>query len=297
MSEGYGKDFTFWDNLVKERFKDQLEKLGTPRYRNWEVFKSPKGRWMAFHNKSYSDIKIVDLETLEPVIPYFYGKTVYNEDGSYNKDESVYDGFHTNVTSFVPTYLKRSYESNVTKKEEIYYTEICEIDESFIKDEEDIWAKIISVPLAFNAYTYWAADFELYVDVIDLSEIDNGIIKKFTGQSSFIIPHGANRLGNYVKCDLDYYIDMKPKEGEEGVFVSAGTTSRDRGEFHINFNILEEKSKGNLYFNDRSNKSVYKIDETNCEVENCQPWEEVDRKQKEYKAKNDLKLDGDGNES
>lgn len=268
MSEGYGCDWTVWDALVRERFKEALDKLGVYKYRNFEVFKSPQGRWMAFHGSSYMDIRVVDLETCEVVCTNFYSNRVLNSAGEYDREKSFYIE-HTNVSTCVPTYLKSVYDD---------YSVLCEpTDLESEGDKEDFtqWDKMISLPFAFNAFTYWAADWELYVDVLDLREIDKGIIKKWEGATSFVIPHGADHVRNYVKLD-DAGI-IKPKDGNK--------------EFtHADFKVLEERTRDRFHVNnDGTDFKFYNMykkgDEGLYKVEEDLPWQVGQRMMEEQRKK------------
>jgi hypothetical protein len=266
---GYGNDYSFWDAKVKERFKDQLEKLGKVRYENFCVFKSPKGRWMAFHNTSYTDIKVYDLETLELVATDFYSKSVRNEDGSYNRELSTYAS-HTNASTFVPVYMPRNHGK---------YTSLD--DMSGLVEEDWLsfcdWDRMISPPIAFNSWTIWAADFEFYVDVLDLREIDNGIIKKWPDVCSFEIPRSGYNVRDFVEIDADLIIN-RDKE--------INTTIPAQGDFVIDFNILQERKRdrfafntatGEIQFGDMHKEGFY-------EPKDTLPWEETRKRIDEYHA-------------
>ena len=239
INDGYGHNYSAWDAFVEKNFGEQIRKLGPiQQYAKIEVFKSPKGRWMAFHHTDYTDIRIVDLETGDTVLKNFY--SYFNG----KKEDRIYI-HHVNFTTFVPTYSKSSYEHK-GKKETIF---VDPTDYNSLKEmEDDAWNdldSIMSLPLAFNSWTIWAADHEFYVDILDLREIDDGKLKIFDG-GGFTLTRSAGHIRNYIKGEPSFWIKLvTPEErvaGKENALLS------DKREFVVQFSYLEEVNKTHLNF-------------------------------------------------
>lgn len=273
--DGFGYDYAPWDKAITEKFKDQLAKLGAhQKYGQVEIFKSPKGRWMAFHNPSYGDIRIVDLESGDVVAKDFYSST----------DPKVY-GHHANFTTFVPSYF---YENLYEGKPEHGDKVRMNLSEVFDYEDSDFetvnWDNLYSVPIAFNSWTIWAADNEFYVDAIDLRRVDEGVILPFKG-AGFTLTRGASHVRQFIKHDSSYWVKVRTQE--ERAAGLENELSCDRGEFVVSFDFLEEKSgtrlmvapKGELFKFEDGNKdadSEYQHDEL--------PWVGLKRRMDEYEA-------------
>lgn len=195
MSEGYGHDWTRWDEKLPwqrsaegVKYKGELTPLPNACYGNFYPFRSPKGRWMAFHNKYYSDIRIIDLKTYETVFEQFYRTPTYYAS-------------HTNFCTYVPGYMSSMSSDGKTR---FFYND-HELDED--KDWDNFEEDIGYLPIAFNAWTIWACDYEFYVDILDLRQIDDGILKIYENKTSFIIPRSAGHVRNYVNVQLEWNDD------------------------------------------------------------------------------------------
>lgn len=187
----WGHDYSVIDKLF-EPFK---EKLGHYCYDNFYPFKSKSGKWYAFHNDQYSDIKIVEIETGKTVVKHFYS------------NKGVYLS-HTNASTYVPAFVRGVYESPHTGRTIKTITN----DHDF-EDSENITLDMIeSVPIAINSWTIWAADYEFYVDAIDLRRIDEGIVRKLKFPQK-VISRDCLQVRNVVECQTDYWYCIK-KEGE-----------------------------------------------------------------------------------
>lgn len=272
-NDGYGTNFEAWDRAVAARFKDQLARLGSNhRYGVPEIFRSPKGRWMAFHNPKYSDVRVVDLETGEIVATDVYS----------NRDPEVYDGFHANFTMYVPSYFRTVL--NLRNGDEPNLMHVSELDD---KDFESVdWDALVSIPLAFYSYTFWAADYEFYVELLDLREIDDGKIHVLK-DVGFTMARSASHVRQYVLADAESYIDLGPPVIENGmkVYKPTGTNSAQRNEFGTGFRFLEERRGPHLFFgvngNERFSLTVDGKGDKAIPVEREPelPWMKVQRRQ------------------
>lgn len=287
MTEGYNRDWTNWDAYVSHLWP----KPENVKYRNWYPFLSPKGRWLAFYNKSYTDINIIDLETKELVVRDFYSRYRGYDliDGKrVSMEGHVYNGGHCNVSTYVPHCVYTQFVSSSADNKWLFsgledfdfdVFDPAKTDEymsnknSGFKHHTDKRV-LTSVPIAFNAYTYWAADFEFYVDLIDLSEVDNGVIKMIDG-GRFTIPRSAEHVRNYVNCSFEGEDDpSKPQR------------------ISLRYNVLEEKGPFNFDKNDVNNESGLETwDGKWNKVKHTEflPWQEVEKLDKEREANKKLK--------
>lgn len=193
MQEGYGHDWTNWDNFINAIYPRPAD----VRYQNWYPFKSPKGVMMAFYNNSYGDIRVINLETKEVVVNEFYS----HEDADPAKN---WYKSHTNVSTYVPSYWVLN-EKNTDVKgvtTEYMFTmldyDIDPLDEETLKS----YGEFKSLPFAFNAWTIWGMDFEFYVDILDLTEIDDGIIRKWK-DVNYVITKNADHVRNFIHHSTD----------------------------------------------------------------------------------------------
>lgn len=191
MTEGYGHNFEHFDryvtSIMPSHVIENLHTLGTPIHGNYYPFLSKSNKWYAFFNKSYSDINIYDLETNKLVVDYFYESTA-----------------HVNVSTYVPAYSLIEY-LDFTKQDgthSIFADWDYETNEySAMNTNNSIDVQMLRyTPIAFNAYTLWAADFEYYVDILDLNDIDNGNIKLIE-KTKFTLPTAMNQVRNYISFD------------------------------------------------------------------------------------------------
>ncbi len=278
-TDGYGYDYAPWDRAVAEKFKTNLERLGPhQRYGKVEIFRSPKGRWMAFHNPQYTDIRVVDLETGDVV-----AKDVY---ANFSVEPRVYDGFHANFTTFVPSYFRQMISVG-TSYEQPHLFSVTEYDDNDFQTVD--WDTLLSVPLAFNSYTYWAADHEFYVDVLDLRDIDDGKIHLLKG-TGFTLIRSASHVRQFIKSDASSWVKIRTAEEREAGLQNE--SSAVHGKFVTDFTVLDQKeglrlnfsTDGHLFdlhdYTKEKSEPGYKI-ERSTEL----PWVGVQRREAEYKAK------------
>lgn len=209
--EGYGYDFAAFDKITAPLRERAVEKWGKPAYQNWYPFRSPKGAWMAFHNTSYTDIRIVNLDTMDVVVDGdFYSHLHRDPDGQvdWRSPETVY-GSHTNHSTYVPAYSTHAIEP-------IGKTDMLVFDDYDFEDGESL-DSVFSVPIAINAWTIWAADYEFYVDVMDLSLVDDGIVRHFhmNRLAGAAIPISASHVRNFVKPSTEHWVSIGPNKGED----------------------------------------------------------------------------------
>lgn len=192
--------FNKLDNYFKEKFKDQLEFLGKYPYKNFYPFKSPKGKWMAFHSKYYSDIRIVDLENPERIV----------YEGYYRDPNSKYSA-HCNVNTYVPSYLVVPPNDSTQ-----YGFAISDNDfDDWLSDgsmKESQFENIDFLPLAFNVWTIWAADYELYLDVFDLSKIDDGILNCYKTDFKNTFPIECSDIRKHIKVEVEEWFPIKNQD-------------------------------------------------------------------------------------
>lgn len=73
-------------------------------------------------------------------------------------------------------------------------------------------------PIAFNAWTYWAADEEFYVDTLDLSRIDEGVVAVFD-RKPYVVSRGIRQVRDVVEfgggfpVDVDRSVEWYAKDG------------------------------------------------------------------------------------
>lgn len=192
QQQGYGYDWTQWDNFINEKFPRPTN----VRYQNWQPFLSPKGVWMAFYNTGYSDILVVNLETNEVVINEFYSHKDADPEKSWYKS-------HTNVSTYVPGYF--SCMEIFKNKDDVTPTYFSIPDyETESAEERASYGELKFLPLAFNAWTIWGMDSEYYVDVLDLSKIDDGIIRKWQ-DVNYIITRHAQHVRDFIHHDIEMW--------------------------------------------------------------------------------------------
>lgn len=171
--KGYDRPHSGWREYLFRKFEEQIIALGPRAGQNLEIFKSPKGTWMAFHAIDPCRLFVRDLETGRIITE------VPNVSGSIS--------FSTYVPSF--------YELNFgfkTGPEKSYTDVACIVKSSFFDS-----VKTHSLPIAFSAYTYKHDDL-YYVESLDLSRIDEGVID--AGQyDTFEIPFDAEHVRNHVR--------------------------------------------------------------------------------------------------
>jgi hypothetical protein len=227
--EGYGHDWGAWDAYLEHK---GIVPPGEVRYGNWCPFWSPKGRLMAFYNKSYGDIQIIDLETKEVVVKDFYSRLRPMED-----PERVYN-HHTNCSTYVPSFIRYPHESKFTaNNEERHHRGFSHyVDQEWGgKDDLQEWldtlankgGEIGSLPVAFNVWTIWACDYEQYLDAIDLRQVDDGIVKLWPSKKTHI-PINATHVRNYVQVAIDHH-------------SSEGGGIPDPDDVTVDFRFLEER--------------------------------------------------------
>lgn len=221
-TEGYGYDFAAFDAVTKPLLDKAVEKFGKHSYANWYPFKSPAGVWMAFHMPSYSDIRIINLDAMEVIVDGdFYSHLARSADGKadYRSSETVYAS-HTNASVYVPAFVESTYTTHEGKPG------LIAMNDHELEGDE-LLDNVRSVPLAFNAWTIWAADYEFYVDVIDLSEVDSGkvhLLDLGEARRGMSIPIGASHIRNFVKPSTEHWYRMADKEkGIEGGTVENAT--------------------------------------------------------------------------
>lgn len=283
MTKGYGHDFSGFDALTKPLLDKATEKFGKHAYRNWCPFKSPAGAWMAFHMSSYSDIRVINLDTMEVVVDgEFYAHLHRGDDGKvdWRAKETVYAS-HTNTSVYVPSYAELPY-TNHKGEADTYVVEGHEFEPEDSDKESRVTLDFIrSVPLAFNAWTIWAADYEFYVDVLDLSDVDNGNIsilelgEKHRGMS---IPISASHVRNFIKPSIDHWIKIGDKsKGEENSRVKDVT---------FDAMILTESHLGRLELGagERGFHDIYTEDKTAAYPRGRKPWESLRDRLNERKA-------------
>lgn len=229
MAIGWGHDYSFVDKMFSTYFSESLKKLGGVKYNNWYPFKSPKGRWMAFHNTSYGDIRIVDLEANTVVATNFYSNF------DVRPDAPKWYMHHTNVASYVPGFIQ--YDDTLNDDKPVVFTledremtswledgSLVSIYKECLSVEADpseqelisfVFDKWQSTNFALNAYTYWAADFEFYVDILDLSRIDEGILAIYP-KPTYVMPIDTDNLRSMVKFEVESFLPLS-KPDENGV--------------------------------------------------------------------------------
>ena len=208
-SPTYGYTYKLLDALFQPMQDTLKSKIGKPvKYHNFYPFKSKSGRWYAFFNNSYSDIKIYDLETGELWFTNFYS---YNPefDFSENKRDSRIYYDHTNVSTYVPSFIKDSFI--LKEKEHVYYINDFSFDEDF-EDSQLPKEELDFLPIAFNMWTIWAADYEFYVDVLDLSDIDNKVVKIYNN-ISYTVSRSVDKVRDIIKVDSEFWMPIR-REGE-----------------------------------------------------------------------------------
>lgn len=211
VTEGYGHDFTNFDALTAPLLVKAEEKFGKHSYRNWYPFKSPKGDWMAFHMVSYSDIRIVNLDSMEIVVDgEFYAHIVKGADGKndWRHKDTVYNS-HTNTSVYVPSYYIDTYDKGKDPEGNSCGVGHYAVNDREFDDDESTLGNMKSVPIAFTAWTIWAADYEFYVDMLDLSEVDEGRVSLLSPGEKFqgaCIPISARHVRNWVKPEVDYWL-------------------------------------------------------------------------------------------
>lgn len=202
-------DYNGWDELCPyKQKKDGIyyknkKILETPSYRNFYPFITKSGKWFAFYNQTYSDMKIINLETLEIVVDKFYRK-----EGKYSA--------HCNIETYVPGFLFVEMENN-----ENYSLN----DHSRYINKEKITqnnSKQYYFPFAFNGYTFWACDYEIYIDMFDISDIENGNISLLKQQWA-ILPIDLYRIRNYISAKKESWVSANEEE-----------------KFSLDFKVLQE---------------------------------------------------------
>lgn len=257
---GYNYDWKFFDNLTNDLKIKAEEKFGKIRYNNWCPFKSPKGTMMAFHNSSYRDIRVINLDTMEIVI----NGEFYSHFDKEDEKNTVYSS-HANHSTYVPSYWKFQSE----KYEHVL--NVDEIDED--NKHEFTLDNMLSAPYAINDWTIWAADYEFYVDILDLSEIDSGKIRKFDispnpMMRNLSIPIEADHVRDYVKVDLEHWFHMNDPANDIPNTQSANIT--------MDIQILHEDHIGRVSDIISNPNKFHDIchDKKDYSLMNETPWEE-----------------------
>lgn len=190
-------------------------------YLNFHPFKSASGRLYAFHDGgNYTDIRVHELWredgalTSRPVTSDFY------------RTKEHYDG-HANYSIYCPSYFVRDSQYKGLKGEIVKSKEVV-MDHAFDAVDEVPWGEVQFAPVAFNAFTYWAADTEFYVDTIDLSRIDEGRISLFD-RKPYVVSRTMKQVRDVVDFSGWFYEDLRR------------TTLFDEGDVKpspgINFNV------------------------------------------------------------
>ncbi len=249
-TDGYGYNYAIWDTFITEKFSKQLKHLGNMQpYGQVEIFRSPKGRWMAFHNTNYYDIRIVDLETCEPVFENFY--SYFDKD----KTNQVYK-HHVNFTTYVPTYFVDNFTTD--GKKSLYLVKTYGFD--CVEDMENFdFNDLFSIPIAFNAWTIWGADFEFYVDVLDLREIDDGKLKMFKG-AGFTLVSTATHVRQYINNNPYIYANFVGKEAPDvnEHFIAHFSVLEKKSNMTLEFGI-NSKEKFSFYDNSKDLRETYSL--------------------------------------
>ena len=219
------------------------------------LFFSPQGQKMAFYNTKYSDIRIVKIPTMEVVVDTFYS----------NKKENVY-AHHANFSTYVPTYMTYDYIRSDGELDSLVDidSEFEEDPEAYMKEnrEKGLRYEIKSLPLAFNAWTIWACDYEFYVDVIDLSEVDNGIIRKSTCPG-FTMTRSGKEVRNYIQTSISYWYSV--------IDNKIDTTTKESN-LIASFEYLERIERDRYYV---SSKGFGDNHKTTYEADSLLPWEKT----------------------
>jgi hypothetical protein len=199
MSDYESPSWGYSFKKIDELFQPIKEKFGQPRYNNFYPFKSASGKWYAFWNDRYSDIKIWDVEKHEIVFTNYYSNL-----------EPKYYAEHTNVSTYVPCYIFDSFELN--GKEHRFTVSDYDIDESYDISLDDLHF----VPFAFNASTIWGCDYEFYCDVLDLRRIDEGIVS--TIKKSYILSRDMNHVRDMIKVETENWRAIRNKDETDEEF-------------------------------------------------------------------------------
>ena len=193
--QGYGHDWIHWDKFINTLYPKPTD----VKYENWYPFRSPKGIMMAFYNTSYGDIKVINLETKEIVVEEFYSHSDTDPEKNWYKS-------HTNISTYVPSYwvIKEKKHVKDHPEKDILYT-ILDYDTDPLTEETlNSYGQFKSLPVAFNAWTIWGIGTEFYVDVLDLREIDSGIIRKWKN-IQYIITRDASHVRDFIKHSTDVF--------------------------------------------------------------------------------------------
>lgn len=257
ISPTWGLNYDFLDEYFKYKFGEKLKKLPKVHYDNWYPFKSASGKWYAFHNDNYYDIRIIDMETLEPVVTQCFSNLETDPDfvpTEHVTDRSVWYAHHVNLSTYVPSYMRFMYESKYAEPHPMVRMDstIGETEEDAYhlygnsKTREEVFAFLDEhlefVPVAFNAHTIWAADFEAYVDVIDLSEIDKGIVRVYD-IDPIIIPIEADTVRSVVRVRHENWSRVRRQNESEEEF-DARTAKLPKETFR--FEYLTAKTRDRL---------------------------------------------------
>lgn len=258
MKMGFGRDYSVWDKLVEDAIGQKVqalnEKLKTGyKYQNYYPFKSPKGKWFCFYGDTYADIRIYDLETLELVTKSFYS----------NMEKKVY-AHHANYSSYVPGYYTSKY------KDEYLFAH----EEYTLGDEKDNLPTVDELQystFAFNAWTIWAADTEFYVDIIDLSDIDNGNVK-LIDKEVYIISRDTYSMRDMVNIDVENCNSSKIDDPPD-IYITYEILTKTWGVMHQNKIPNYEKTNEDGEYGCYKNKDML-------------PWQELEIRLAEFKKEN-----------
>lgn len=170
-------------------------------YRNFHPFKSSSGRLYAFHDGgNYTDIKIHEISRVDGVLQ---GRPVTAD---FYRTKEHYDG-HANYSVYCPCYFVRDAEYRGLSGEIVKSRQVI-MDHAFDAVDEVPWSEVRFAPVAFNAFTYWAADTEFYVDTIDLSRIDEGLISLFD-RKPYVVPRTIEQVRDVIDFAGWYYEDLR----------------------------------------------------------------------------------------
>jgi hypothetical protein len=170
-------------------------------YRNFQPFKSASGRLYAFHDGGdYTDIRIHEVWTEDDGLK---SRAVTSD---FYRTKEHYDG-HANYSTYCPCYFVRDSQYRGIKGEIVTSKQVV-MDHSFDLVDQVPWADVQFAPIAFNAFTYWAADTEFYVDTIDLSRIDEGQISLFDRQR-YVVSRTIDQVRDVIDFDGWFHEDLR----------------------------------------------------------------------------------------
>lgn len=99
---------------------------------------------------------------------------------------------------------------------------------------------------AFNASTIWAADYELYIDTLDLREIDDGKLYRVKVPHLRTLPIGIKDIRQFIRLigDVCVPIRLNDKETEEEFEArKAASTPRSLALFDVHMLVKDNRDR------------------------------------------------------